>query len=359
MAEPFKNLVSADSIAAIARMLARSGPFDTAGFAADATRGLEHLELKARVAHVARALRPRLAPSFPAALERLLASLPEPEPGLLAQSWLWPVLHVVEDEGADHPDESLAALQRLTRHFSGEFAIRPILARHPERAYRALGHWVEHPDEHVRRLVSEGTRPRLPWGMQLRAAVADPGPGLRLIERLVDDPSDYVRRSVANHLGDVAKDHPARAVAVAAGWLAARSDRLPLVRHALRGPLKRGDPDALALVGLSTAPVRVHDLRVAPDPARVGDSLVVSAAIEGAGRVRTDVVWEWPAVRGGWSRRTFVGKERTLAPGERWPFTTALSLRPVTTRPLRPGPQRVYVRVAGALFGPVPFDLEG
>lgn len=357
MAEPFKNLVGPASVERLAAAFLSDDPSRTAAFTEAALAGLAGMELKARVAHVARLLRRQLPAAFPEALARLVAALPPHESDLMGHSWLWPVLQVVEDEAAAHPAESLAALAQMTSRFSAEFALRPLLARHPALAYATLREWARSPDEHVRRLVSEGSRPRLPWGMQLRAAVADPEPGLALLARLVDDPSPYVRRSVANHLGDVAKDHPERAVAIAGEWLTDRPDRLPLVRHGLRSLLKRGHTRALALVGNSTAPVEVTDLAVTPNPARVGESFTVCATVVGEGRVRVDVVWAWPAARGGWSSRTFVGKERELAEGERWAFSTRVSLRPVTTRPMRPGPQRATLRVAGQEFGPVGFIL--
>ncbi len=340
-------------------MLEATGPFNSAAFCAEAVAPLEGLELKARVAHVARCLRCYLPGAFPAVLNRLVQSLPPPDPALLGQSWLWPVLQVVEDEGAEFPEASLAALVPLTSRFSGEFAVRPLLARHPGLAYRTLLAWTAHPDAHVRRLASEGSRPRLPWGLRLRGAVADPGSGLRILDALVDDPSEYVRRSVANHLGDVAKDHPARAVALASAWMRERPDRRALVRHALRGPLKSGNTDALALLGNSVGAVAVESLTVTPNPARVGDHVTVSATVRGTGRLRVDLVWQWPGARNGWSSRTFVGKERELADGEAWAFTGGISLRAVTTRPIRVGVQRVFLRVAGLTYGPAEFLLKG
>jgi 3-methyladenine DNA glycosylase AlkC len=257
------------------------------------------------------------------------------------------VLDLVERQGLGHVDRSLVALSRLTATFSAEFAVRPYLAQAPEPTWRALAAWVDHPDHHVRRWVSEGSRPRLPWGARL--PTGDPSRGLALLERLVDDPSSYVGRSVANHLGDVAKDHPDRAVEVARGWWAAPGRR-PTVEHGLRAVLKTGHAGALAVVGVASGGVTAEGLTVTPAVAEVGGTVTLTATLRAAapGPVRVDVVWAWPGARGGWSQRVFRGDTRTLGEGEAWAFTHRVSLRPVTTRPLRPGTQRLTLRTNGA-----------
>lgn len=359
MAEPFKNLVNPASIARLAHAIEAVAPLDVAAFCAEATAGLEALELKARVAHVARALRPRLPAPWPDALAVLVSALPPREVALLGHAWLWPALQLVETHGPEAPTASLEALRQMTSRFSAEFAVRPLLAAHPEVAYAALARWADDPDEHVRRWVSEGSRPRLPWGMRLGDAVRDPSRGLALVERLVDDPSEYVRRSVANHVGDVAKDHPERAVALCGRWLAERPARAALVRHALRDLLKKGHPGALALLGQG-ASAAVADLAVTPGTAAAGEAVWVTATLRGEGRVRVDVVWAWPGARPGtWSRKTFVADSPTLAAGVAAPFRYRLSLRAVTTRPLRPGVQQVWLRVGGQDVGPAEFVLIG
>lgn len=356
MAEPFRDRLDAAAVAGLAASVRRAWPaFPVDVFVAQATDGLDALGLKDRVGHVGTALRAALPRGWPEAVGVLVAALPPAlaDDGAVTVNGfqLWPVLYVVEAFGADDPATSLPALRDMTRRFSAEFAIRPLLARHPEPTWAALTAWAADPDPHVRRLVSEGSRPRLPWGMRLQDAVRDPSRGLALLERLVDDPSAYVRRSVANHLGDVAKDHPERAVEVARRWIAERPDREPLVRHGLRDLLKKGHAGALAVVGHDGGGVEVSDVRVARPEVRVGEPIEVSARVvahEG-GTVRVDAVWSWPGARAGaWSSKTFRGPVKTLAAGEAWAPRVRLSTRPVTTRPLRPGPQRVRLRVNGA-----------
>lgn len=358
---PFKDLLSADAVRGLAARHAAADPAFPAGrFVAAALDGLDALELKDRVRHVAAALRDALPADWPAALDRLLRAWPAPGEDAGSAFGLWPVLQVVEDGGLDHPEASLAALRRMTERFSAEFAVRPYLERHPELTWRTLEAWTADPSEHVRRLCSEGSRPRLPWGRRLAACVADPSRGLALLDRLVDDPSAYVRRSVANHLGDVAKDHPALAVATARRWMAERPDREEVARHGLRARLKAGDPAALALFGHHPPAVEVRDIGVSPARARIGEAVEVTATLHAHAptHVRVDLVWAWPGARGGWSSRTFRGADRDLAAGERWTFRGRISTRPVTTRPLRPGEQRVTLRVSGVDAPPVTFTLE-
>jgi 3-methyladenine DNA glycosylase AlkC len=142
----------------------------------------------------------------------------------------------------------MSAQYEITRRFSAEFCIRPYLVKWPGRTLERLMEWTRDPDPHVRRLCSEGTRPRLPWAMRLKAFMADPTPVLPILEALKDDPELYVRRSVANHLADIAKDHPALALERCARWLeGASAERRWVIRHALRHPAKKGVKEALEL----------------------------------------------------------------------------------------------------------------
>lgn len=209
-----KDHLDAAAVARIGAALDAPG-LDAAAFAADAAGGLDALELMDRARHIAAALDRHLPAPFPAAAAAIEAALSDPE----LTSWAaLPLGLFAADRGLDDPAVALPLLATLTPRFSSEFAIRPFLVRDQAGTLTVLRRWTDDPDEHVRRLVSEGTRPRLPWGMRLQALVADPSPAIALLDRLADDPSPYVRLSVANHLGDIAKDHPALAVATAERW---------------------------------------------------------------------------------------------------------------------------------------------
>jgi 3-methyladenine DNA glycosylase AlkC len=182
---------------------------------------------------------------------------------------------VVARRGIESPNRALGALHAITQRFTAEFAIRPLILAHPALVFETLATWTRDPSPHVRRLVSEGSRPRLPWGLQLKSLIVDPSPSLPLLRALQDDESAYVRRSVANHLNDIAKDHPA----LVAEWLerylpSATVERRALLRHASRTLIKQGDRRVLKAWGLGRRfPER--PLSLAPRRVATGESLTM------------------------------------------------------------------------------------
>lgn len=234
--------------------------FDGDSFAQDALRGLESLGLMERGQKLARVLRQYLPQKYSKAIDVLLASLTAPltrteDNGLEVLFYMPHVAFVAEygldpigNGGEDPFDTSMRAQYELTKRFSAEFSIRPFLIADQDRTLARLREWTSDPDPHVRRLCSEGTRPRLPWATRIPAFVADPKPVLPILEALKDDPCLYVRRSVANHLGDIAKDNPDIAFQICESWLRESSSEVKwLIRHALRHPAKKGHGVALKL----------------------------------------------------------------------------------------------------------------
>lgn len=365
MPEPFKNWINPTSMAELADgLVAGTAGFPRDAFLAEAVDGLDALELKGRVRHVAAVLRRHLPADWSAALGVLLAGMGPPLPddeGVSSGFRYWPALTVVEEHGLAHPAASLAALREMTKRFSAEFAVRPYLIAHPDLAYAVLDGWCADPSMHVRRLVSEGSRPRLPWGQQLPAAVADPERGIALLERLRDDPERYVQRSVANHLNDIAKDHPDRAAAVARVW-ARKKSRAWTVRHGLRTLLKQGHPGALSVVGFAPPSVKVSGL--ISDPARIslGGSVTLRAQIISTSdepqKLMLDVRVGLVKKDGSRSDKVFKGTTKTLAPGERWPFSKTLTFKPVTTRRYYSGRHTLTLQINGKAAGTVGFGLS-
>jgi 3-methyladenine DNA glycosylase AlkC len=237
--------------------------FEAEAFYAAALDGLEPLELMQRGQHVARAMRAFLPQPYEAAVEVLLESFTpsnaqEQDLGLgvffyLPHSFFFADygLDATHNAGRDPFAVSMRALHALTSRFTSEFAIRPYLITQQDRTLAQVQAWMTDSDPHVRRLCSEGTRPKLPWGKRLPAFIKDPTPTLPLLEALKNDESLYVRRSVANHLGDIAKDHPDLAYRTCERWLkeGASTELKWVVRHALRHPAKKGDERALAIRG--------------------------------------------------------------------------------------------------------------
>ena len=258
---PLKHLLGTEAVDCLAHNIGLvHAAFDAQGFRSTALQDLEPLGLLERGAQLARALRAFLPARYEAAVEVLLASLTAPlsatdSVGLAVFFYLPHITFVanygLDPEGNDGQDPfemSMRAQYELTRRFSAEFSIRPFLIQHQERTLAQLTTWLNDPCPHVRRLCCEGTRPRLPWAKRIPSFIADPQPVLPILEALKNDDSLYVRRSVANHLGDIAKDHPSWAFDVCQRWLEGASDELKwVIRHALRHPAKKADPVALRL----------------------------------------------------------------------------------------------------------------
>jgi 3-methyladenine DNA glycosylase AlkC len=260
-----KSLLGRMAIECLAQNLALMHPdFATGRFIEEALKGIGPLSILQRGAHLARVLREHLPAPYDNAIDVLLRSLTAPlgrtdELGLSGFFYLPHVCFVAaygldagNNAGRDPFETSMRAQYELTRRFSAEFSMRAFLIAQPGRTLGRLLEWTRDPDPHVRRLCSEGARPRLPWAVRLPAFIADPTPLLPLLEALKDDPDLYVRRSVANHVGDIAKDHATLALGLCRSWLAgATPERRWLIRHALRYPANKGLLDAMRLRALA------------------------------------------------------------------------------------------------------------
>jgi 3-methyladenine DNA glycosylase AlkC len=364
-----KLFFDARVIGRIADELAAVHPtFPRRAFLKTASAGLDRLELMDRGRHIARALREHLPPD------------PEVAIGLLERS-LGPVLEATEGHGmepftylphvlfvAEHGlacfDASMRAQHALTQRFSAEFSIRRFLEHATAPTLARLEAWTTDASPHVRRLVSEGTRPRLPWAGRLRAFQADPTPVLRLLERLKDDPHPYVRRSVANSLNDIGKDHPKVLVEVARRWLKdASPDRRRLVAHALRTAVKRGDPQALSALGFRGAGgARVARVTIAPPRPRIGEHVRVEVEVVHAGRrpvdLNLDFAIHFVKARGATSRKVFKLRTLHLEPGSKAVVSKRISLAQHTTRTHHRGRHAVDVVLNGTSEAAGAFHLQ-
>lgn len=351
MAEPLKHLLNREGVQALAAHLELPPAFERR-----ALRGLEVLELKARAMHLADALEAALPARFDASAEAIEQALAR---GLAGWA-LWPVGEVVARRGIDHPERALAVLHGLTQKFTAEWAIRPFILRHPTLSFETLARWCTDPSEHVRRLVSEGSRPRLPWGLQLKPLIADPSPALPLLEALQDDESEYVRRSVANHLNDIAKDHPA----LVAGWVqrhlpGAGEARRRLLRHASRTLVKQGDAATLAAWGLGTPLAGRAVLRIAPGHIVLGESVTLEVVLRSHAdqALQIDYAVHHVKADGRSTAKVFKGWSLALAAGERRTLLRRHAVRPITTRRYHAGAHRVELLVNGRAEAEASFRL--
>ncbi|MGJ8644674.1 MAG: DNA alkylation repair protein [Luteolibacter sp.] len=340
--------------------------FDRKRFLKLATHDLASLEMTPRVRQFSNALAAILPTEIPSAIEILVQSLPAPMESCddLKSSWIqWPVAHFISEHGLPHYDQSMAALREITMRFTSEFAVRSFAAAYPQKVYLDLLKLTADPNPHVRRWCSEGSRPRLPWGQRLNDLVADPSPLWPILDALRNDPELYVRRSVANNLNDIAKDHSELVVRKCAEWMKSGSSNEldQLIRHALRTLIKNGNPSALALLGYS--PIKQTDADFSITGARIpiGNSLELSLTLisrnQADQKLVIDFAMHFLRKNGTHSRKVFKWKSLTLPAGETLTLSKKHPLKKTTIRALYPGLHRIELLANGANLAEIPFEL--
>jgi 3-methyladenine DNA glycosylase AlkC len=340
--------------------------FPQAEFLRDALAGYGPMSLTGRGFHIAAALRKHLPTEYPQAIEVLLASASQPHghqaSGGMAAFLYMPHLFFVAQHGLDHFEASMRAQHALTQRFTAEYSIRAFLEKHPEATLARLREWAGDPSHHVRRLVSEGTRPRLPWAPRLRAFQKDPRPVLELLELLKDDPELYVRRSVANNLNDITKDHADWVFAHVAGWDLADERSAWIVKHALRSRIKQGDARALKLIGASEGALAVVEgLAIEPSRVAIGGEVEIAfelrSTAEATQRLVVDYAVHYVKKNGRASPKVFKLKTVELEAGASTPIRIRRALRNFTTRTHYAGTHAIEVMVNGQKLAGGAFEL--
>lgn len=347
-----------ESMAALADSVARRCPdFDRDRFLSLALDdGWEARELKDRMRHTARCLREFLPAGFREALLVLRDVAPEVK-GFEAMA----LPDFVEQFGLDDWEASLPALGWFTRFGSSEFAIRPFLDRDPTRTLGWMSRWAQDEDWRVRRLASEGCRPRLPWAMALPRFQVDPAPLLPILERLKDDPSEDVRRSVSNNLNDISKDHPQVVLDLVERWLGKSAEVDRMLKHACRTLLKRGDERAMRLFGFEEADhVHIEGLRVEPQVVPIGGEILMACVLvvesDSTSPIRIEYAVAYAKARGKSSRKVFQHSERVY-PAGRHPIRKRHAMADMSTRKHYAGPHRITLIVNGKEHSHVTFDV--
>lgn len=340
--------------------------FPTEAFVNQITPQLDGLEMKERSTVFVQALHDHLPASFAnawAVLEAALGAELSGEDGVFADGWhYWPIAQFIETFGLEDFDVGVEAMREITKRHTAEFAIRPFLIHHQDKMLAILHTWTDDESPHVRRLVSEGTRPRLPWAGRLYQFIEDPSPTLALLEKLKDDPSEYVRRSVSNHLNDIAKDHPQLVIKTCRRWWQDGSpERRWIVQRALRTLVKDGDPDALEVLGYGPPQVSLTDFNVAPDPLHLGNSLQLSFTLQSTAVTEQNLVIDFVIhsvkANGQTSGKVFKLKTAVLPPEQSLTVTKSHPIRPITTRTYYPGTHKVAIQVNGQIVGESNFEL--
>ncbi len=372
--EPFKNLYSEDTSKTIATALKGVWPdFNRRRFLNNIGNALQPLELKARMQLLADRIETELPPdpeiTFPLLIQALAKDETSSE-GLSGFS-VWPLTEIIARRGLNHFNLSMFALSEMTSRFTAEFAIRPFLREFPNRTLAQLEEWTQHPNEHIRRLVSEGSRPLLPWGERLTAIRDNPKLTQPLLEKLKDDPSEYVRRSIANHLNDHSKGHPEYVLDIIRKWLRevngnesslTAQNRLRLARHATRTLLKSGHARALKIHGYAPpTAVELIDWCIHPKAIQIGTALHYRLNIRNRSDTPAKILFDYAIhhqkANGTHSPKVFRGRERKLQPGEVWSIEGKHPIRPVTTRKYYPGIQHFEPRINGKAFPRQAFTL--
>lgn len=369
MAEPLKNGLARSALVRLAKNLKTAAPrFEERRFVHACLQDLEPLELKERVAHVAAQLPDFLPASYPAALKIILRSIPtwdggdeeDPLRGFAA----WPLFQFVEDQGRKDFTASMDALAELTHLFTAEFAVRAFIAEDRERAMKIIAGWAVHPSDQVRRLASEACRPHLPWARKLPALVEYPEDGLGILEELKDDPSEYVRRSVGNHLNDVAKDHADLVIDLCEKWKAkASAERAWIIDRATRTLVKDGHPRVWTLLGFTQKPkIQCSPLSLASPHLKLGGELSFNFSIKSlAGRkqkLAVDYAVHFKKANGSSRPKVFKLKVVSLAPGKELQLNKRQTIKAISTRKYYPGTHELEILINGQTAARATFELR-
>jgi 3-methyladenine DNA glycosylase AlkC len=372
--EPFKNIIREESVLYLANHLKRVGLNEAPKRLKKIIPKLDELELKERVTLLKEELK-ILLPKSPLEsfelIEKLLAPLNNRKglgnksdqtfklnPEGLEGFMLWPVSEYVADVGLSHVEASLKVLQEITRRFTAEFAIRPFLIEHPKLVYTTLNQWSTHSCEHVRRLCSEGSRPRLPWGLRLQNAVIDPSMGIEILEKLKYDESLYVRKSIANHLNDVSRDHPKLVIDLFKRWMKEAPSHHQkkiewIVKHAGRNLIKAGDPAMLKLIGINTkAPLLLTNVKASKKSLSIGETLLIKGVVKNpdtrSHSVLLDYEIEYYRNSGKTAKKVFKGKKANLLPQEDFTFELKIPFKDNSIRTHYSGLHKITLLLNGA-----------
>jgi len=372
MAEKYSlkdDLFNAETLAYLSDLFSDSDPkFDGTGFQRTVMAQMLSLELKERINLIAEVLADYLPADFEQAAQVIHSALPPPlDPSLTDDDFgrfiFAPLGEFVVQNGLeDHRDTALSLLEAITQRFSMEYAIRPFLNRWPTETLSAMQRWVGHDHYHVRRLVSEGTRPKLPWGIKVTIEPEMPMP---FLDDLHADQTRFVTRSVANHLNDIAKFDPDLVVQTLKRWRREGRQKPEemewIIRHALRTLVKQGDCAALALLGFRDNPaIKIDALSIDQTAVQMNTAVTLNFRIsaERDEALMVDYIVHFARPNGKPAQKVYKLKQVTMKAGQ----TLNLSKRHMlkggaSTFTLHPGAHRISVQVNGANMGEVGFDL--
>jgi 3-methyladenine DNA glycosylase AlkC len=353
----------------LAQSIARTWPaFDQHGFSDAINSRLAQLGFRARNYLIRDMLWEYLPKDFPKAVQILVSSLgPEMPHCELTGFDSFIVMSqndFVAKYGLDDFELSMQALYEMTKRFTAEGAIRAFIQKYPDQTLRGLAEWVEDENCHVRRLVSEGTRPRLPLAPRLPQFIKDPRPVLRLLNKLKADPELMVRRSVANNLNDIAKDNPDLVVKTLQAWQKTNNRGTQwIVSHASRTLVKQGHEDALVLLGYTPKlDIQVERLQVPKHTIRMGENLTFEFEIHSKNNKQQDLMIDYVIyhmkANGKLSPKVFKLAKKKLKSGETLRLSKKHPFRQISTRKYYSGEHRLEIQINGKIYAQAEFKLE-
>jgi 3-methyladenine DNA glycosylase AlkC len=358
-APALKEIFNPERLKHIATEMAAVYPaFNSKAFLEMANQGLADLSIMQRMARVSECLHAALPMSYETALDILRALAPRLNSGFVSIS----LPHYVATYGSHAFEQSMDALRYFTTFGSAEFAIRYFLRSDLKRTLAVMHEWSLDPNEHVRRLASEGCRPRLPWSFRLEQIQADPTRAAAILDNLKADDSLYVRKSVANHLNDITKDHPDWVLDLIEGWSLDNRHTAWIAKHALRSLIKQGNPRALAIIGAGGKPeVEIMGVKVEPAVIGLGEKITLSftvrSTVEDSQRLVIDYAIDYVKANGSTSAKVFKLKALTL-PGKALAVVTrGQYIKELTTRRHYAGKHAVHVIVNGERLASTVFEI--
>lgn len=371
--EAFKNAFNEKLVGEMSQHFKNQWPeFDSRAFTRACTQDLHNLELKERSLHITHNLQKYMPKDFNHAARILLNSLgTELDDDLsLAKidragiaGWaIMPMSHFVALNGLNHFELSMNLLKEMTKRFTAEFAIRFFIIKERDKTLAQLNKWAKDKNQHVRRLVSEGSRPRLPWAMRLPEFIKNPQPVIDLLDQLRDDKKEYVRRSVANNLNDIAKDHPQLVSEIASTWMKDASEqRKKLVRHACRSLLKDGHGKTLRVFGFKPPKIHKVKLKINAKTILLGDVLQFDLEMMSNSNQTQELMIDYKVhhkkANGETSPKVFKWRVMTLRAGEGLSISKKHVIKKVTTRKYYSGGHKLEILINGQSFATKKFEL--
>lgn len=333
--------------------------FDKASFYKKVTNDLDALELNQRMRKASMVLKDHLPEDFKSTMAIMKKVIPNMKRGYT--NLLFP--DYVGLYGKKNISTSLDALKYFTQYGSSEFAIREFLKQDFDATIKVMHEWAKDKNHHVRRLASEGCRPRLPWSFKLDEVIKDPKKTFSILEILKNDEELYVRKSVANHLNDFSKEHPEFLVNVIKQWKGQSKHTDWIIKHGSRTLLKRGHVKALEHFGVKhNEDIKTKNFKILSPKIKVGDELMFEFALSNQGnssvQVRIEYVIYFKISNGSLSKKVFKISERSLDAKQQLNFQKKHSFKKMTTRKYFSGEQKIALIINGKEGKPLSFDLK-